>query len=245
MRVTFRQAPVRTQEEVAPGVFLLTVEGDFAAKPGQFFLLRAWAMHPLLGRPMSVCDLSPGSVSFLYAVRGEGTSLLSRLRPGDRLSLLGPAGNGWDRVAGKVALVGGGMGLAPLLFTAKAFGPPLDVFLGFRDWPFLVDAFPAYGAIQVTTERTRGFPGAALGRVTDVFRPRGYAAVYACGPRAMLEALHLLCKDARVPLFVSLEERLACGIGACLGCTVFTSQGPVRLCREGPTFPAEEVFDGS
>lgn len=243
-QVAFREAPVLAQREVAPGVFLLRVGGEFAAEPGQFFLLRAWTLHPLLGRPMSAFDLSSDSASFLYAVRGEGTRLLSRLRPGDPLTVFGPLGRGWERVPGRVALVGGGLGLAPLLLTAKTFGPPLAIFLGFKDAPFLVEAFAGLGEVRVASERPGGAPGAVSGLVTEIFDPRGYAAAYACGPRPMLEALYERCRAAGVPLFVSLEERLACGIGACLGCTVFTKAGPARLCKEGPVFPAPDVLDG-
>lgn len=244
MPVVFQEAPVLEQRAVAPGVFRLRVGGEFTAQPGQFFLLRAWGLHPLLSRPMSVFDLSPGSLSFLYAVRGEGTRLLSRLRPGDSLQVLGPLGRGWARVEGTVALVGGGLGLAPLFYTAKVFGPPLSVFLGFKDVPFLVEEFRAFGEVRVATERPDGHPGAVPGRVTDIFEPHGYSAVYACGPNPMLQALHRKCQAVGIPLYVSLEERLACGIGACLGCTIFTRTGPARLCREGPVFPADEVFHG-
>ncbi|MCS7217233.1 MAG: dihydroorotate dehydrogenase electron transfer subunit [Candidatus Bipolaricaulota bacterium] len=244
MPALIQDAPVLEQREVAPGVFLLRVGGAFTAEPGQFFLLRAWGLHPLLSRPLSVHDLAPGSLSFLYAVRGEGTRLLSRLRPGDRLRVFGPLGRGWSRAEGRIALVGGGLGLAPLYYTAKAFGPPLDIFLGFRDAPFLVEAFRPFGEVRVALERPGGLGEAFPGLVTELFQPQGYAAVYACGPRPMLEALYRKCRAAGVPLYVSLEERLACGIGACLGCTILTARGPARLCREGPVFPAEEVFHG-
>lgn len=242
MSLVFQEVPVLEQRAVAPNVFLLRVGGEFSAQPGQFFLLRAWSVHPLLSRPMSVFDLSPGSLSFVYAVRGEGTRLLARLKPGDLLQVLGPLGRGWSRVEGKVALVGGGLGLAPLLYTAKVFGPPLSVFLGFKDLPFLVEEFRAFGEVRVATERAGGHPGAFSGLVTDIFEPQGYSAVYACGPNPMLQALYKRCRAAGVPLHVSLEERLGCGIGTCLGCTIFTRHGPARLCREGPVFLAHEVF---
>lgn len=242
--VTFREALVLGQREVAPAVFVLRVGGEYQAQPGQFFLLRAWRLQPLLSRPMSVFDLSRDSVRFAYAVRGEGTRLLSRLRPGDPLFLLGPLGRGWARSPGRVALVAGGIGLAPLLFAAKTFGPPLDIFLGFKDQPYLVEEFLPFGRVRVTSERARE-PGVIPGTVVEAFDPQGYAAVYACGPRPMLVSLHRRCREVGVPLYVSLEERLACGMGGCFGCTVFTKRGPVRLCREGPVFLADEVFDGA
>lgn len=238
--IALRTARVCENQEVAPGVFRLQVEGEFAAKPAQFYMLRAWNIHPPLGRPMSVFDLTKDGISFLYSVRGQGTKLLSQLAPKDKLVLFGPLGNGWDRVDGRIALVGGGMGIAPLFFTAKTFGPPVDIYLGFRNEPFLVEEFRRLaGQVYVASEAENGWQ---TGLVTDIFSPKGYSACYACGPKPMLAALTRICRADLVPLFVSLEERMACGIGACLGCTVFASTGPKRVCRDGPVFPAEMVF---
>ncbi|QAA75808.1 MAG: Dihydroorotate dehydrogenase (NAD(+)), electron transfer subunit [Candidatus Bipolaricaulis sibiricus] len=239
--MTVACAPVMENAEVAPGVFLLRVRGQFWAEPGQFFMLRAWERDPLLARPMSVFDLSSEAVAFAYAVRGRGTALLARLRPEDPVQLWGPLGQGWRRVPGRVALVGGGMGLAPLLWTAKQFGRPLDVYLGFRQRPWMVEMFqPVADHLYVTSEA--GVPSCIQGLVTEAFSPEGYTALYACGPRPMLVELHRMCQRAGVTLYVSLEERMACGIGACLGCTVWTRSGPKRVCRDGPVFPSGEVF---
>ncbi len=235
------RAPVAENREVAPGVFLLRLEGRFVAEPGQFFMLRAWERDPLLARPMSVFDLSPQALAFLYAVRGRGTALLANLRLGDQVKLWGPLGQGWKRVPGRIALVGGGMGLAPLLWTAKQFGSPLDVYLGFRHRPWMVEVFRSL-ADHVHVRSEVGAPGCTQGLVTEAFSPRGYAACYACGPKPLLLELHRMCQEAEVPLYVSLEERMACGVGACLGCTVWTRSGPKRVCSDGPVFPAAEVF---
>jgi len=241
-KVILSKGKVIENREVAPDVFLLRVEGEYSALPGQFYMLRAWELDPPLFRPMSVFDLGPSAISFLYAVRGRGTRLLSRLSPGDGLTLLGPLGNGWPRAEGRVALVGGGMGIAPLLFTAKAFGG-VDVYLGFRGRPYLLEEFRNVAAhIRVASESGGGWE---KGPVTKLFSPRGYAACYACGPSALLKALSEKCQKEGVPLFVSLEERMACGLGACLGCTIPTVQGPKRVCQDGPVFCAEEVlWDG-
>lgn len=238
-RVAVRRAKVLCNEEVAPGVFLLRARGEFSARPGQFYMVRAWELDPPLSRPFSVFDLSRDGISFLYAVRGRGTRLLSQLSSGDELTLFGPLGNAWERADGRVALVGGGLGIAPLYFTAKAFGE-VDVYLGFRGRPYLVEEFRQVAArLHVASESGEG---GKKGFVTDVFSPQGYSACYACGPLDMLKAVAKKCREVGVPLYVSLEERMACGLGACLGCTVFTVRGPKRVCRDGPVFRAEEVL---
>lgn len=238
-KVKVQQVAVRSNVEVGPGFFLLTVSGVFTAAPAQFYMLRAWKRDPLLSRPFSVFDCTEDGLSFLYAVRGNGTEQLRRLRPGDRITVMGPLGNGWKRSGERIALIGGGAGIAPLFYTARVFGQ-VDVYLGFQKEPFLVDEFARVGAaVHVASES--GNEG-HKGLVTDLFQPEGYDACYACGPFSMLAAVHALCRHAGVPLFVSLEERMACGIGACLGCAVRTKRGILRVCREGPVFPAAEVI---
>jgi len=237
-----RSGPVLTNKEVAPGVFKITVEGSFPGNPAQFYMLRAWHLDPPLARPMSVFERTDDKIAFLYEVRGRGTELLSRLTAGDPLSLFGPLGNGWERSDGRIALVGGGCGIAPLLHTAKVFRD-VDLYLGFADRPFLVKVFEKVGNRVVITSATG--EGGRMGLVTDGFDPSGYDACYACGPASMLKALAQGCQAAGVPLFVSLEERMACGIGACLGCVVRITTGIHRVCRDGPVFRAEEViWDG-
>lgn len=238
-KVTLHRATVLENREVAPGVLLLRVEGTCSALPGQFYMLRAWELDPPLFRPMSVFDLGSSAISFLYTVRGKGTRLLSRLSPGDELDVLGPLGNGWPRVEGRVALVGGGTGIAPLHFTAKAI-PEADVYLGFPGKPYLVEEFRKVAdKVHVISETGEG---GKRGLVSDLFPPEGYRACFACGPLEMLKAIARKCKEAGVPLFVSLEERMACGLGACLGCTVLTKSGPRRVCKDGPVFRAEELY---
>lgn len=232
-------AHVLSNDELAPGVFRLSVRGSFDVEPAQFFMLRAWDLDPLLSRPMSVLDNTDDQISFLFRVRGRGTGLLGGLRPGDAISLLGPLGNGWKPLPGRLALIGGGCGISPLLHTAKAF-KACDLYLGFKEEPFLRDAFAAIGNRVVVTSESGN--GGRKDLISNVFDPSGYDACYACGPQAMLEALAWMCDSSSVPLFVSLEERMACGIGACLGCAVRTTAGIRRVCRDGPVFPAAEVI---
>lgn len=237
--IAVRRAPVLKTQQVAPGVFLLKAGGRFPAGPGQFYMLRSWDLDPLLSRPMSVFDRTDEGITFLYKVRGRGTDLLSRLSPGDELRLLGPLGNGWKQVGKRIALIGGGLGIAPLLYTAKVFNG-VEIYLGFQGSPFLLEEFERVtNRVYVSSESGEG---GRRGLVTEIFSPGGYDACYACGPRAMLATLSRICHGAKVPLFVSLEERMACGVGACLGCTVRTRSGTKRVCRDGPVFPAQEVL---
>ncbi|MBC7099259.1 dihydroorotate dehydrogenase electron transfer subunit [Candidatus Bipolaricaulota bacterium] len=241
-KVTFRRAKVFENREVAPGIFLLRVEGEHSARPGQFYMLRGWELDPPLSRPFSVFDLDPSGISFLYKVRGRGTRLFSQLSPGDELAALGPLGNPWPKVEGRVAMVGGGLGIAPLFLAAKGL-PEVDVFLGFPGKPYLVEEFRKVAdKVHVTSETGEG---GERGLVSDLFSPEGYRACFACGPLGMLKELAKKCKEAGVPLYVSLEERMACGLGACLGCTLLTKGGPRRVCKDGPIFSAEELcWDG-
>lgn len=233
-----KRGKVLANREIAPGIFLLEVRGKFAASPGQFYMLRAWELDPPLFRPMSVFALEEEAISFLYEVRGRGTGILSRLSPGEELLLLGPLGRGWDPPARPLALVAGGTGIAPIHFAAQIYGG--DAFLGFRGKPYLVESFADWcRAVHVASETGEG---GTKGLVTEIFRPEGYRTCFACGPEGMLRELYRLCNEAGVPLFVSVEERMACGLGACLGCAILTSRGPRRVCADGPVFPAEELW---
>ncbi len=237
-KIAVEEARVASNARIAAGIFLLKLAGEYSAAPGQFYMVRAWDRDPLLSRPLSVFDLDGDGISFLYAVRGRGTELLSRLSPGDAVGLVGPLGNGWPQLDGRIALVGGGLGIAPLYYAAKTFGGT-DAYLGFADAPYLMDEFARVAARVAVSSETG--TGGIRGRVTEIFRPDGYDACYACGPLPMLAALARDCRRAGVPLYVSLEERMACGVGACLGCAVRTVHGYARVCRDGPVFPASEV----
>jgi dihydroorotate dehydrogenase electron transfer subunit len=235
-------AQVAASDAVGPGAFLLRIGGEFAAHPGQFYLLRAWDRFPLLPRPMAVFDRTPDGISFLVFVRGEGTRRLSALRPGDALTLFGPLGTPVAHQGRTIALVGGGSGIAPLYLMAKEFrgAGPVHAFLGFQEAPILASRFSEVASrVEVASEAGLG---AHHGVVTDVFRPDGYDACYACGPEGMLRAVWAACRRAEVPLWVLLEERMACGIGACRGCAVATPNGYRLVCKDGPAFAAHEVL---
>lgn len=210
-------------------------------KSGQFFLIRPERSSVFLCRPLSVAAwMLPGTINFLFSVRGKGTKELSSMRPGEKAFLAGPLGKGWDRKTGvNIALVSGGIGMAPLAFFASGFeNQSYDFFAGYRNAQFGLDGLkPA--RLVISSEN-----GAAAnkGLITGFFDPRQYGVVYTCGPEPMMKAVAEKCRAAGVACYVSLERRMACGIGACLGCSVKTRNGNRRCCLDGPVFNAEDVF---
>jgi NAD(P)H-flavin reductase len=228
-------------------------------KAGQFFMIKPKRCGFFLGRPISAFAWRParpgeaaGAVGFLIARRGEGTRELAGMRPGECAELTGPLGNAWSdflpaaQAAGgrPVALVGGGAGVAPLEALRdelrEAGGPPAILHSGFRTDPRAAGAFGSEGpgAIVATEDGTLGLKG----RIADFLEPEKYAAVCACGPAPMMKAAAAKCASAGVPCFVSLERRMACGVGACLGCAVKTRGANRRCCADGPIFDAREVM---
>jgi NAD(P)H-flavin reductase len=198
-----------------------------------------------LGRPFSVFGREDGLVRFLIAARGRGTADLADLRAGEAAELTGPLGNGWGEVVGRdggpLALIGGGVGIAPLAAFAAELGPgAYDFYAGFKSAPFGLEGVSPRSMIIASETGT----GGQRGRIPGFLDPVKYRAVYACGPEAMLKTVAASCKAAGVPCIVSLERAMACGTGACLGCTVKTAGGNRRCCADGPVFRAEElIFD--
>ena len=257
MSATNCKVGVLAQETLAADIRRLTVawtdpRPEYRPRAGQFFMLRSWsaAETPVLSRPISVhdADAEAGTLTFLYQVKGEGTRKLAALRPGDTLSLTGPCGNGFDTAAaaaaGRVAVVGGGIGVAPLLLLCKQLcraGVRPDLYVGFRDEPYGMESFvPWCHTIYLATDS--GAHG-HHGLVTDLLDAANYDVVLTCGPMVMRRGVAKLCAAAGTPCLASLEKKMACGLGACLGCTCHTKVGPRTVCKDGPVFKAEEVFD--
>lgn len=219
---------------------------------GQFYMLRCWgaAETPVLSRPISVHDVDEreGTLTFLYQIKGEGTQKLAHLAWGQTLTLTGPCGNGFDvaaaAAAGRVAVVGGGIGVAPLLLLCRelaAAGCKPELYAGFRDAPYALEDFLPYcAAISVATDS--GAVG-YHGLVTGILHPEEFDLVLTCGPNVMMQGVYRLCAEKGVPCLASLERKMACGLGACLGCTCHTKVGPKTVCQDGPVFSAQEVFD--
>ena len=219
--------------------------------PGQFVHIKCGESR-LLRRPISVCDWhgSPegDTLTIVFEVRGEGTAWLSRQPAGHSVDVLGLLGNGF-RVEdqGAYLLVGGGIGVPPLLGCAGACGGASKAILGFRsrDRAILVDAFSkACLDVQVTTDDgSMGHHGFVDGLVRrELADGRTYTAVLACGPKPMLKSVVKAAAEFGVPCQVSMEERMACGVGACLGCAVQMKDGSMQhVCKDGPVFDAKEV----
>ena len=240
---------VLSNRKIEEDVWEMSLSSPTPARPGQFYMLRRQGSAHLLPRAISLCTRQGDKLIFLYKVVGAGTGELSAMDAGDALRLTGPLGNGWplEELMGKrVLLVGGGIGIAPLLFAAQALseaGNSADCCLGFPHTPFYQGEFaPFCPGLQIATES-----GAAgyKGLVTALFNPADYDAVLCCGPTPMMKAVTALCQGRGTPVWVSLENRMACGIGACLVCTCADQSGKNRrTCKDGPVFRGEEInFD--
>ena len=223
-------------EYVGEDMYLMEVEGKFEGEMGQFYMVRAWDKYPLLSRPISIHDINENSISFLYKVVGEGTKILSKLKKDDTIKLEGPYGNGYEKVEGKVALVGGGIGVAPLYLVAKNI-QNCDAYLGFRNESILIEKYKGVcDEVNIAIGDTF---------VTDIIDIEKYDYILTCGPTPMMEKLVKMVENTKTKLFVSLENHMACGVGACLVCTCKTKFGNKKTCKDGPVFRGEDViFNG-
>ena len=224
-------------------------KGAKEAKPGQFIAMYCEDDTKLLPRPISICgiDAEKGTLRVVYRIAGEGTRLFSEMKEGDSLEVLGPLGNGFTMKEEKAIIVGGGIGIPPMLELAKQLSCEKTVVLGYRDELFLKDEFESYANVVVATED--GSCG-TKGTVIDAIKEAGVdgKVIYACGPMPMLKALAEYAEAHDMEAQISLEERMACGIGACLGCICKTKKkdhhtnvNNQRICKDGPVFDAKEV----
>jgi len=229
--------------EISEGVYMLSIKGKFNVKPGQFFMIKLGDLEPLLPRPISVYDVTDEKISFLYGVVGKGTKLLSKLKENDEVQIMGPLGNGFDveKIKGKIAVVSGGIGIAPLIYLIKKLtGCKIDLYSGFRTVDYSVDTVEGYvNKVSLSTES--GLKG-HKGYVTDLINPQNYTMVICCGPEIMMKKVVNLCNDVKVPVYVSMETHMACGIGACLVCTCKTVGGNKRTCKDGPVFLGKDLI---
>ncbi len=229
---------VLENKKVSKDFFLMKVEQKNQALMGQFYMLRAWEQYPVLSRPVSIYDRDDNTVTFLYKAVGKGTEIFSRLKKDDEIKIDGPYGNTFPYVEGRIALVGGGVGIAPLFYTAKELKKQnpesnITIYLGFSDEAVLTEEFKTVGDRIITN--VGGF-------ITDEINPEEYDAILTCGPLPMMRVLYEKGKDTKAEIYVSMENRMACGVGACLVCTCKTASGNKKVCKDGPVFPAKEVF---
>lgn len=246
MRAQYKKVKVLCNDEFSEGVYRLVLDNSASAvdeiKPGQFFMVRAWGLEPLLSRPISVSSVNKKEIIFLYAVLGKGTELISKMKPGDEAEILGPLGNGFnvDRIKGKIAVVAGGIGIAPMVQLVKELNEcSIDVYAGFRSNVYALELIKPYvREIKVSTENgSEGYKG----YITDIIDVQQYDMVLCCGPEVMMEKVVKSCRQFNIPIFVSMEKHMACGVGACLVCTCKTKNGNKRTCKDGPVFSGDEL----
>lgn len=245
-------AKVLQQEKLAEGIYSMWLQTTAAesAVPGQFVSLYCHEHSQLLPRPISICEIDKEKsvLRLVYRVVGKGTEEFSRYVAGDEVQILGPLGNGFSLEGEHPIVIGGGIGVPPMLQLAKELKNKATIVLGYRDNQlFLKEQFDEQGEVFVATDD--GSVGTA-GTVVDVLREKDITGdvIYACGPKPMLVALKAYAAEKGIRCYISMEERMACGIGACLGCVCKTKHkdehshvNNTRVCKDGPVFLAEEV----
>lgn len=246
-------ASVNSQKKLADGVYSMWLSvGTMAdeAKPGQFISVYSNDSSRLLPRPISICEVDKEfrALRIVYRVVGEGTKEFSKLRAGQKVRIMGPLGNGFFLKDKRAILVAGGIGIPPMLELAKNLDCEKTIVVGYRDaQTFLSDELSSYGDVVIATED--GSVG-TKGNVLDAIRENQVTGdvIYACGPTPMLRALKTYAAEKHIECQISLEEKMACGIGACLACVCkskekdsHTNVHNKRICKDGPVFYAEEV----
>ncbi|MBQ9992615.1 MAG: dihydroorotate dehydrogenase electron transfer subunit [Firmicutes bacterium] len=236
---------ITENRKIAKDIYIMSMEGDTSAftRPGQFANLEVKGFY--LRRPISVYDWEDGKLVMIYKVVGEGTQAMSEMEVGEQMDLLTGLGNGFDtaKSGDTPLLVGGGVGVPPLYALAKkliAEGKTVKAILGFASAEdvFCEEEFKALGVetVIVTADGSYGKKGFVTDALKDV---EPYTYFYTCGPKAMLQAL---CEQCTTSGELSLEERMGCGFGACMGCTCETTKGEKkRICKEGPVLEKEEI----
>ena len=233
---------IKSNEQIAKNVYRMQLGGDtIGILPGQFVNIRIAGQF--LRRPISVCNIEEGVLTIIYKVVGVGTEAMSHLPVGTQLDVLTVLGNGYDlsKAGNAPLLVGGGVGVPPMYMLARQLreiGKNVRVILGFntKDEVFYEEEFRALGC-DVTVTTVDGSHG-VKGFVTNALDGK-QSYYYTCGPLPMIKALiNTLGTNGQV----SMEERMGCGFGACMGCTIQTTQGPKRVCKEGPVFAASELL---
>ncbi len=240
------------QVMLAPMIYKMIIKAEEvaqAARAGQFVNLYPSSKSTILPRPISISEIGEETITLVYGVVGEGTREFAALKAGDVIRISTPLGNGYDvqKQVKTSVLVGGGIGVPPLVELAKQIPGEKIAVLGFREEPFLVETLESLGVkVYVATDSGKvGFKG----NVIDLIKAEGIAGdyFYSCGPKVMLRALADYCESVDVPVQVSLEERMGCGYGACVGCVCKTKAKTEKgyeqkkVCKDGPVFLGSEV----
>ncbi|MEG0970716.1 MAG: dihydroorotate dehydrogenase electron transfer subunit [Acidaminococcaceae bacterium] len=254
MSKTIVEAKVIGQKILSTDVKLIDVyapEIAAQAQPGQFVnVCVSSQMAPLLRRPLgiAVVNVQTGVITMIYRILGEATQLLANACSGDVLSIIGPLGHGFDLTAQRPLLIGGGLGLAPLVYLAQSFCPqPVEVLMGGRTdkelfWTEIYTDLCE--ALHITTDDgSQGTKGTVLALLPELLQQGHYDCVYVCGPEPMMKAVAQVAQAQGVPCQVSLEKYMACGVGACLSCSCGGVHKRLKVCTDGPVFWAQEVTE--
>lgn len=241
--MNYTKARIISNKEIVNGIYKMVVEDKNKTKPGQFYMLKIEG-KTLLPRPISICEKDSETITFLYAIVGAGTKEFANLKEEDIISLTGPLGNGFniEEDLGKVALVSGGIGTAPMLELAKRLREKntnivMDLYAGFRDDIYLINDLKKFVNTTYISTNTGNY--GHRGFITELLKVENYDTVLCCGPEVMMKKVVEMCKEKGVKVYVSMEKHMACGVGACLVCTCKTKDGHKRTCKDGP------VFDGN
>lgn len=254
-KYTMEIADIISQEEVATEIYSMWIRCSMAkdARPGQFVSLYTNDGASLLPRPISICEINEekNALRLVYRVVGKGTTEFSNMKSEDKIKVLGPLGNGYTLKDKTAILAAGGIGVPPILELAKElkkqYNCTLNIVVGYRSELFLYEELKQYGTVYVSTED--GNYG-VKGNILDAIRENSIEAdiIYACGPMPMLRAVKKYAEEKEIEAQISLEERMACGIGACLGCVCKTKEkdehtnvNNTRICTDGPVFDSREV----
>ncbi len=245
-------AKVVSQEQLSEGIFDMWIETcNIAEKavPGQFISVYTRDASRLLPRPISICEVDGNRLRIVYRVVGGGTTEFSGYKSGESIHILGPIGNGFPIKEGtKAILIGGGIGIPPMLELAKRISDDKTIVLGYRNRDTFLDRdIKVYGNIVIATDD--GSLG-TKGTVIDAIKENNVEGnvIYACGPTPMLRAIKAYAMENNIEAWLSLEEKMACGVGACLACVCKSTEVDdhsmvhnKRICKDGPVFNATEV----
>lgn len=245
---------ILVNEAINANVKRMVIEAPQIAKlaqPGQFVHVKKTDSVNFLRRPFSIADADNenGTITLIYRIVGKGTAEYAKMSVGEEFSILGPIGNGFELKSGRPLLIGGGVGIAPLIYLSRKLENEKPILLiGGKNkdevfWEKYLQEFA--DKIYITTDDgSVGFKGFTIQLLPQILAENKIEHIYTCGPNIMMEGVAKLAHEKNIDCQVSLEKRMACGIGVCLGCTFEgkLTQKRRKVCTEGPVFPSKEVF---